>query len=201
MFKPSKLWVVIAAGGVIETALLPYNLLHLISCVDIHISTAISPSAQKFVTETALYAITKKAVYHESQIFDPLTGKPLHLDYSESDLLILYPATARIISQCALGEVTCPVTRLFAFTPKNKILIAPAIHSRMDMRIYQPHLQKLQDLGCNVLNQSQDDSSPYSLWSSIELKIAEMLEVEKQALPKEGITLWTQANNSQLSTA
>jgi phosphopantothenoylcysteine synthetase/decarboxylase len=194
MSNPSTLWVVIAAGGVIETALLPYNLLHLISCVDLTISTAISPSAEKFVTETALHAITKKVVYHEDQLFEPCTGKPLHIAYSESDLLILYPATARIIVQCATGEITCPVTRLFAFTPKNKILIAPAIHSRMDMRIYQPHLERLQDLGCHVLVQNQDTSCPYSLWAEIELKIAELLSTKALSEPKEGIALWSSAN-------
>jgi phosphopantothenoylcysteine synthetase/decarboxylase len=192
--NPSDLWVVVAAGGVLETALLPYNLLHLVSCVDITVSTAISPAAQKFVTETALYSITKKVVYHENQLFDPLTGKPLHLAYSESDLLVLYPATARIIAQCAIGEVTCPVTRLFAFTPKDKILIAPAIHSRMDTRIYKPHLKRLQDLGCHVLSQPQDDSSPFSLWSEIELTIAKILETETHSMPEKGIILW--ANTS-----
>jgi phosphopantothenoylcysteine synthetase/decarboxylase len=196
MSDTSKLWVVIAAGGVIETALLPYNLLHLISCVDLTISTAISPAAQKFVTETALHAITKKAVYYEDRLFEPCTGKPLHIAYSESDLLILYPATARIITQCAIGEITCPVTRLFAFTPKSKILIAPAIHSRMDMRIYQPHLERLQDLGCHVLTQHQDTSCPYSLWADIELKIAEILNTKALSAPKEGIALWKSTNHS-----
>jgi phosphopantothenoylcysteine synthetase/decarboxylase len=190
MCSPSILSVVVAAGGVIETALLPYNILHLSLCADITISAAISPSAQKFVTETALHAITKRVVYHENQLFEPCTGKPLHIAYSEADLLILYPATARIIAQCALGEVTCPVTRLFAFTPKNKILIAPAIHPRMDMRIYKPHLQKLKDLGCHVLTQDQETSCPYSLWSDVELKIADILETKPLSEPREGIALW-----------
>lgn len=190
MSHPSKLWIVVAAGGVIETALLPYNLVHLLSCVDIAVSTAISPSAEKFVTETALHAITKKLVYHENQLFDPLTGKPLHIAYSEADLLVLYPATARIIAQCALGEVTCPVTRLFAFTPKAQILIAPAIHPRMDNRIYQPHLDRLKELGCHVINQWREDGSEYSLWSQIELKVGEMLEAEELSASTGGLTLW-----------
>ena len=189
MSHTSNLSIVVAAGGAIETALLPYNLVHLLSCVDIAVSAAISPSAEKFVTETALQAITKKVVYREDQLFDPLTGKPLHLAYSEADLLVLYPATARIIAQCALGEITCPVTRLFAFTPKARILIAPAIHPRMDKRIYQPHLDKLKDLGCHVLNQGQEDS-PYSLWSQVELKVAEMLEAERLSTPTKALTLW-----------
>jgi phosphopantothenoylcysteine synthetase/decarboxylase len=189
MSNASNLSIVVAAGGAIETALLPYNLVHLLSCVDIAVSAAISPSAEKFVTETALHAITKKVVYREDQLFDPLTGKPLHLAYSEADLLVLYPATGRIIAQCALGEITCPVTRLFAFTPKERILIAPAIHPRMDKRIYQPHLDKLNDLGCYVL-QGQDDS-PYSLWSQVELKVAEMLEAERLATPTKALTLWS----------
>ena len=193
MSHTSKLWITVAAGGVIETALLPYNLVHLLSCVDIAVSAAISPSAEKFVTETALHAITKKVVYHEKQLFDPLTGKPLHIAYSEADLLILYPASARIIAQCALGEITCPVTRLFAFTPKERILIAPAIHPKMDKRIYQPHLNKLQELGCHVLNQWQEDASTYSLWSQIELKIGEMLEAEQHAAPTGVLTLWPSA--------
>jgi phosphopantothenoylcysteine decarboxylase / phosphopantothenate---cysteine ligase len=190
MSDTSKLWIVVAAGGVIETSLLPYNLVHLRSCVDITVSTAISPAAEKFVTSTALQAITKNLVYQEQQLFDPLTNKPLHIAYSEADLLILYPATARIIAQCALGEVTCPVTRLFAFTPKERILIAPAIHSRMDKRIYYPHLNKLQELGCHVLNQHQEEDALYSLWSHIELKIAEMLEAEKLAPSTRSLELW-----------
>jgi phosphopantothenoylcysteine synthetase/decarboxylase len=196
MSHASNLQIVVAAGGVIETAFLPYNLAHLMACVDVTVSTAISPSAEKFVTETALHALTKNVVYHEQQLFDPLTGKPLHLAYSEADLLVLYPATARIIAQCALGEVTCPVTRLFAFTPKERILIAPAIHPRMDKRIYQPHLDRLQELGCHVLNQQQEEFVLYSLWSHIELKVAELLETEQLAVPKGSSSLWSSATSA-----
>jgi hypothetical protein len=56
-----------------------------------------------------------------------------------------------VLASCALGLITCPVTRLFAFTPKDRVAFAPAIHPDMDLRLYAPHAAALRALGCVVL--------------------------------------------------
>jgi len=182
---PGTPWIVIAAGGTLETALLPYHLIHLKSFFEIDVSVAVSPAALNFVTETALKAITGMPVYHEELRFDPITGKPLHLRYSEANLLVIYPASARILVQCALGEITCPVTRLFSFSPKERILISPALHPRMDPQIYHRHLKKLRNLGCTVLGTSTGINSSHSPWPQVEHEIAERLFLELLVSPKE----------------
>jgi hypothetical protein len=87
--------------------------------------------------------------------------------------VILYPATPRIISQAALGQITCPVTRVFAFTPKPRIIIAPFLHPDLDTQIYEPHLEALRALGCSVL-QHDGKSSP---WRQVAAGIGAALEL------------------------
>lgn len=183
MQSPKNLWVVIAAGGTIETSLLPYHLVHLKSHLEIEVAVAISPAAQKFVTHTALRAITGKPVYYENQDFDPVTGRPMHLYYSEADVLVIYPASVRILVQCAIGEITCPVTRLFAFSPKDKVVILPFIHPRMDSQIYQEHIDKLSDLGCTVLTSQKEMQQSQSPWLCVEQEIAKRLAIKKVTSP------------------
>jgi phosphopantothenoylcysteine synthetase/decarboxylase len=172
---PSRPLVVVAAGGILETALLPYHLVHLQSFFDVSVAVALSPSALHFVTETALRAISRFPVFHEGHVFDPSTQNPLHISYSKSTLLIIYPASARIVASCALGLVTCPVTRLFAFTPKNRIVIGTFLHPNMEIAIYRPHLQVLAAMGCKVLQYDPGRSSGGSLWPEVEATIAERL--------------------------
>ena len=66
-------------------------------------------------------------------------------------MLVVAPATPRILVECAQGSITCPVTRLFAFTDKARVIVAPALHPRLDPRVYRPHVAALRELGCTVV--------------------------------------------------
>jgi phosphopantothenoylcysteine synthetase/decarboxylase len=162
--------VVIASGGVIETALLPYHLVHLRSFFELDVAVAVSTAALQFTTLTALQAISCSPVFHEGQPIHPLTQEPMHIALSNPAVLVIYPASGRILTSCATGLITCPVTRLFAFTPKDRIIIGACLHPKMDHRIYQPSLDMLSKLGCLVIEQT--DSSKGSLWPKIEEAIA-----------------------------
>ena len=159
--------IVLAAGGSIETALLPHRLLYLRADYRVALTVAVSTGALEFVTRTALVGVTGSYVYDPGLQFAPATTMPVHLALADADLLVLHPATARIIAQCALGEVTCPVTRLFAFTPKSRIVIAPAIHPRMDPRLYEGHLARLRELGCEVLG----GPTLWATWAEVEARM------------------------------
>lgn len=117
-------------------------------------SVALSAGALDFVTTDAMSAVSGSAVYDANTQLDA-HGVPMHLSLAEADLLVLVPATARIFAECALGIVSCTVTRLFAFTPKERVVLAPALHPRMDLRLYRDHEKRLVDVGCTVL--ARDD--------------------------------------------
>ncbi len=167
--------VVIAAGATLDTAMLPGRLLELAGRYGVQLYAALSHEALEFVTLTALAAITSHPVYHENSQFDPASGLPMHRVLRECDLLVLYPASARILAQCALGEVTCPVTRLFAFTPKDRVLIAPAIHPDMSRELYDPHVKRLSGLGCKVLAAAD----LWANWRDVEDAIVDRLKLSR----------------------
>ena len=169
--------IVFAAGGSIETAMLPQRLLYLRADYGVSLVAAVSPGALEFVTRTALIGVTGSFVYDPDTRFEPATALPAHLALADADLLVVHPATARIIAQCAAGEVTCPVTRLFAFTRKDRIVVAPAIHPRMDPRLYEGHLARLRDLGCVVLG----GPSLWTTWAEIEQCVVARLGLVKSS--------------------
>jgi phosphopantothenoylcysteine decarboxylase/phosphopantothenate--cysteine ligase len=167
--------VVIACGGTIETALLPGRVLFLRSDFDLNVTAAVSSGALEFVTRTAMHGVSGRDVYHQNAQFDA-DGVPMHLSLGRADALVLYPATARILAECASGSVTDPVTRLFAFTPKERVAIAPAIHAQMDPRPYREHLERLRKLGCTVLG--GDDL--HANWASVKSWLVATLGLEPQ---------------------
>ncbi|MGE0708193.1 MAG: flavoprotein [Planctomycetota bacterium] len=168
----SEARVVFAAGGVLETAFLPYRLLNLQVDYGLRLRVAASPSALEFATRTALHAVTGAEVYHQNSQFDR-DGLPLHLALKDTPLLVLYPATARILAQCATGVVSCPVTRLFAFVPKERVLVAPALHPEMDLRLYRDHARRLAELGCEVLGLGAEGAAELApTWRELSERVA-----------------------------
>lgn len=142
-------WVVVAAGGSLETAFLPARLFDLRADYHVRLSAALSPRALDFVTELSVEAVTAATVYTRSaQLHE---HRPLHLHVAQAERLVLWPATPRILAQCATGEITDPVTRLFAFTEKARVIVAPCLHPSLDLRIYRPHVERLRELGCTVV--------------------------------------------------
>lgn len=163
---PPRPRVVVAAGGTLETALLPYHLTHLAAQLDVVVAVALSEGARRFVSEYAIEGLTGNIPYTEERAFHPRNSRPLHLLYSEADVLVVYPASARIVVECATGVVTCPVTRLFAFTPKKRVIFCPAIHPQMTMELYERHLENIALLGCCVLASNMRRGR--SVWPAVE---------------------------------
>ncbi|TGE15018.1 flavoprotein [Hymenobacter elongatus] len=169
--------ITICAGGVIETALLPYHLVHLTAHYDLNTRIAISQHAEKFVSELSLQCISKNAVYTENKDVDVVTGLPYHILYSHCDLLLIRPATARIVAECALGIITCPVTRLFSFVEKKKIIMCFMLHPRMEKNIYAQHIINLKNLGVMILGFEDERSTD---WTNIEQVISQRLNLCKK---------------------
>ena len=145
---------------------------------EVRLWSAVSERALDFVTPMALGAVCENTVYRSN---DQLASdrRPLHVVARDADALVLHPATARIIAQCALGEVTCAVTRLFAFTPKDRVVVAPAIHPYLERSIYEPHVRRLRDLGCTVLG--GDDL--FASWADVRDHLCERLALKRRTTP------------------
>lgn len=166
---------VIACGGTIETALMPGRVLFLRADFHVNVHVALSPAALDMVTLTAMRAVSGADVYHQNAQFDA-AGAPLHLSLGTADAVVVYPATARILAECAAGSVTDPVTRVVAFTPKERIAIAPTVHPRMDPRPYRKHIETLRELGCTVLG--GDDM--HTDWATVQSWLVATLGVERK---------------------
>lgn len=182
--------ITIAAGGTIETALLPYHLIHLCAHYDVHPHVALSKEAQGFVTTLALRAITGSEVYYQNEQFDN-SNSPYHLSLSNHPLLVIYPATPRILCEAATGSISCCVTRLFGFTSKERIIVAPQVHPKLTRSLYYSHIKKIQELGCIVL---QPDTL-YTPWIEVELAIEHKLGLPRRSPQQQIIKLFPEGNN------
>ncbi len=141
-----------AVGACMQTARLPHLILELKDLLpQLELRFSISPHAEAFVTPTVLQGISGQPVYSAGAKFDPITGEPFHLLFSRLDALIMYPATARIVSSAALGIISCPVTRCFAFMPKERVILTPYLHPAMSPEIYRGHLETLSGCGCQLV--------------------------------------------------
>lgn len=141
--------LVFGLGGTIETAFVPLRLFELLADYAVESGVALTREAETFVSPVALEGLTGRAPYRGNAQFE--AGVPVHLSWAEALLLVIVPGTARLLTECAGGSITCPVTRLFAFTDKARIVFAPALHPRFDLRIYRPQLERLRELGVTVL--------------------------------------------------
>lgn len=180
-----KPWIVVASGATIETAFLPNRLLDLQVDFEITVTAALSPAALDFVAPIPLAAITGGPVYHDNAQLDAASGAPLHAVLCEADLLVVYPASARMIAQCALGIVECAPTRLFAFMDKSKIVVAPALHPVMDRRLYDPHFETLRSLGCELL----PTTDGLVCWADVVKHVEARLSLKRQTLAPEVVLL------------
>lgn len=164
---------VIAAGGTIETALLPGRLLALRADYGLDVGCALSRGALDFVTRTAIHGVTGRAPYADRRQFDGAV--PRHLAWRGAELLVVHPATSRVLAEAAAGSVTCVVTRLIAFTPAERVVIAPAIHPDVDPRPHRAHLAALRDRGVTVV----DADDLHAAWTAIERVIVARLGLRR----------------------
>lgn len=161
----------VAAGAALETAFLPQRLWALRQDYGVRLTVALTRRASDFVTGTALRGVTGAAPYLEDAQFDG--DVPMHLSLREADLLVVAPATGRVLSACALGVIDDPVTRLFAFTPKDRVVVAPALHPHLDRRLYVDHVARLRELGVAVLG----GEDLFASWADVVAEVRDRLDL------------------------
>jgi hypothetical protein len=169
--------VTLCAGAVLETALLPYYLVDFIAHWEVDVFVSLSKEAHKFTSRRAIRAISGHKVYTKTWQLDSKSGQPLHKQYSQHELVVVYPASPRILSEAANGNVTCPVTRIIAFAPKEKIIVAPFVHPMLCASVYAQHLLRLEEIGCQVVQ--HDNLHPS--WRDVEATIVHTLSLSQRA--------------------
>jgi Flavoprotein len=184
--EPPSATACVAAGGAIETSLLPYYFVQLLSTYPhLRLRAALSRKAQQFVSVFALDGLLDDLVYTEDRPYRPQTAIPFHLDLASSDLLVIFPATARIIAECALGIVTCPVTRLFAFTAKDRVVLVPYLHPLISDQLYLDHLERMQRIGVTVLRPTTGLVwTGESAWDTARLTLCRRLGLDPDVRPQ-----------------
>lgn len=192
--KKPTINIVLACGGTIETSIIPYHAIRLLLLHPyLNIRCVLTPDAEHFVTKTALKGITGNQVYTEGELFSEKCKLPIHIDYSIADLFVFYPSSARLIAQMATGIISCPVTRIFSFAEKEKMIITPFLHPGMPIKLYQPHFLTLKKLGCELILPKSD---PY--WDTESAWVATGKAIRKRIGEEEDLETRTTLDLSQI---
>jgi len=165
--------VVVAAGASLETSFLPQRLWSLRADYGVEVRAALSAEATAFVTELALRGVTGRAPYVRNDQWEG--EQPLHLAWRTHELLLIV-ATARVLQACATGRVEDAPTRLFAFSPKDRVVVAPAVHPHLERRLYAPHVEALRDLGCEIVG----GEDLFASWADAKRAIVRRLGLDRR---------------------
>ena len=127
MGKDKKITLIIGGGIAAYKSL---ELIRLLQNAHIDVIPILTKSAENFVTTLSLAAISRKKVY--SHLFDLNDETEMgHIQLSRvSDLIVVAPATANLISKMANGLADDLASTLILATDK-KVLIAPSMNVRM----------------------------------------------------------------------
>ena len=118
----------------------------------VELDVVLSRKAERFVTATTIQGLIGRRPYLEDgDPFQEGDGRPSHLVLADADLILLCPATPRILIEVALGSITCPVTRVAAFAEPSRVAIAPWIHPSLDRANYVEYLERARARGMHVL--------------------------------------------------
>ncbi|MNF94762.1 bifunctional phosphopantothenoylcysteine decarboxylase/phosphopantothenate synthase [compost metagenome] len=126
-----------------------------------------------------LKAISKSQVYYKNKQLDNDSKLPLHKIFAAADLVVVYPATPRILVEAHNGAITCPVTRTIAFAPAERVLICPAIHPDLNLSVYKSAIQNLIDRNFTVIGADTGIAS----WAEVEIAIETMLCLTRSENP------------------
>jgi phosphopantothenoylcysteine decarboxylase/phosphopantothenate--cysteine ligase len=98
----------------------------------------IHPNAMEFATD--------------QEVTSELTGKIEHVKYAQSDLILVAPATANVISKLACKIADNPINTLLitAFGYKTPIIFVPSMHYSMYQAILE-NIHKLEDEGITFI--------------------------------------------------
>lgn len=118
------------------------------------VTVLLTEKAALFVTPLSLEVVSERPVITTGHYF---SNGITHLEAAKSDLFVIAPATADIISKCALGLADDVVTASFLACRGQK-LIVPAMHSEMYLNpVIQGHIASLKAAGAAILGPDSGD--------------------------------------------
>ena len=168
---------VIIGGGI--AAYKSLELIRFLQSEDIEIIPVLTKSASNFITSLSISAISKNKVY--SDLFDLNDETEMgHIQLSRvSELLVVAPATANLISKFANGIADDLATTLVLATDK-KVLLAPSMNVRMwNHPATKENIIKLKQFGFELIGPNSGEMACGEFGLG---RMAEPIEIKNQIL-------------------
>jgi phosphopantothenoylcysteine synthetase/decarboxylase len=145
--------ILVASSGAIATSLLPQWLLILRQFGRYEFRVVLTPSAARFVSASAISAVTGGSVYTDDDAF-PSDGAttPPHLDLATwADVILFVPATYNSLMKLKLGIADNLLHTVMAFS-ESPIIAVPAISPVIAKKdVYKRMLTVLKERGINFV--------------------------------------------------
>ena len=168
---------VIIGGGI--AAYKSLELIRFLQSEDFEIIPVLTKSASNFITSLSISAISKNKVY--SDLFDLNDETEMgHIQLSRvSELLVVAPATANLISKFANGIADDLATTLVLATDK-KVLLAPSMNVRMwNHPATKENITKLKQFGFELIGPNSGEMACGEFGLG---RMAEPIEIKNQIL-------------------
>ena len=168
---------VIIGGGI--AAYKSLELIRFLQSEDFEIVPVLTKSASNFITSLSISAISKNKVY--SDLFDLNDETEMgHIQLSRvSELLVVAPATANLISKFANGIADDLATTLVLATDK-KVLLAPSMNVRMwNHPATKENILKLKQFGFELIGPNSGEMACGEFGLG---RMAEPIEIKNQIL-------------------
>ena len=168
---------VIIGGGI--AAYKSLELIRFLQSEDFEIIPVLTKSASNFITSLSISAISKNKVY--SDLFDLNDETEMgHIQLSRvSELLVVAPATANLISKFANGIADDLATTLVLATDK-KVLLAPSMNVRMwNHPATKENIIKLKQFGFELIGPNSGEMACGEFGLG---RMAEPIEIKNQIL-------------------
>ena len=168
---------VIIGGGI--AAYKSLELIRFLQSEDFEIIPVLTKSASNFITSLSISAISKNKVY--SDLFDLNDETEMgHIQLSRvSELLVVAPATANLISKFANGIADDLATTLVLATDK-KVLLAPSMNVRMwNHQATKENITKLKQFGFELIGPNSGEMACGEFGLG---RMAEPIEIKNQIL-------------------
>ena len=168
---------IIIGGGI--AAYKSLELIRFLQSEDFEIIPVLTKSASNFITSLSISAISKNKVY--SDLFDLNDETEMgHIQLSRvSELLVVAPATANLISKFANGIADDLATTLVLATDK-KVLLAPSMNVRMwNHPATKENILKLKQFGFELIGPNSGEMACGEFGLG---RMAEPIEIKNQIL-------------------
>lgn len=91
----------------------------------------LTEEAQQFITPLTLATLSRHAAYTDTDFWNPVHGRPLHIELGEwADLFLIAPLTANTLSKLAYGQADNLLTNT-VLASTCPVLLAPAMNTDM----------------------------------------------------------------------